>query len=211
MILDLHTHRSAPYDEGIISVTPDADFTPVPGQLYSVGLHPWESASADADTILDCVRRLASSPWVVAIGECGIDPGKGAPMYRQLLLFKRQVEISEAVGKPMILHAVKAADIILGVRRDLAATRSWVIHGFRSKPAVAQMYLRAGLWLGYGERFNADALRSTPLDRILTETDDSTLPIADILAAQAEALGIPAAEYTRIIAANTESVLENHP
>lgn len=207
MILDIHTHRAAPYPQGIVSVTPTADFEPVPGQLYSVGLHPWETDSPDADAILDRVLRLASEPWVAAIGECGADPGKGAPMYRQLLLLRRQVEISETVGKPLILHAVKSADIIIGLRRDLAATRPWAIHGFRSKPGVAQMYLRAGLWLSYGERFNADALRAKDRDRILAETDESTLPIADILASQADALGIPAAEYTTLIAANTARFL----
>lgn len=205
MLLDIHSHRAAPYPEGVISIEPTADFRPLDGQLYSPGLHPWHSDAPDA--ILDRVRQLAGQPWVVAIGECGVDPNKGAPLFRQLLQFKRQVEISETAGKPLVIHAVRTADTIIGVRKDLAATRPWAIHGFRGKPTVAQMYLRAGLWLSFGERFNPDALRSMPRDRILAETDGSTLAIDRILALHAEALGLSASEYAALIAANTARFL----
>ena len=185
MLLDIHSHRAAPYPQGVVSEEPQPGFRPLDGQSCSLGLHPWHSDSPDADAILDRVR----------------------PLYRQLLQFKRQVEISETIGKPLVIHAVKAADTIIGVRTDLAATRPWAIHGFRGKPTVAQMYLRAGLWLSFGERFNPAALRAMPRDRILAETDDSRLTIQQILALQARALGIPAAEYTAMIAANTARFL----
>lgn len=207
MLLDIHTHHAAPYPEGVISAEPAAGFGPLDGQFYSLGLHPWHSDAPEADAILDSVQQLAGQPWVAAIGECGVDPNRGAPLYRQLLQFRRQVEISETAGKPLVIHAVKAADVIIGVHSDLAATRPWAIHGFRGKPTVAGMYLRAGLWLSFGERFNPDALRAMPRDRILAETDDSALAIEQILATQAEALGIPAAEYTALIAANTARFL----
>ena len=207
MLLDIHSHRAAPYPQGVVSEEPQPGFRPLDGQSCSLGLHPWHSDSPDADAILDRVRQLAARPCVAAIGECGVDPGRGAPLYRQLLQFKRQVEISETIGKPLVIHAVKAADTIIGVRTDLAATRPWAIHGFRGKPTVAQMYLRAGLWLSFGERFNPAALRAMPRDRILAETDDSRLTIQQILALQARALGIPAAEYTAMTAANTARFL----
>ena len=41
-ILDIHTHRPAPQPEALVCVSP-ADFNPVEGQFYSVGIHPWET------------------------------------------------------------------------------------------------------------------------------------------------------------------------
>lgn len=203
MIIDLHTHRQAPYPEGIVSTEPLPDFTPADGQFYSIGLHPWHSAGTGASAILDAVERFAAQPWVAAIGECGTDPLKGAPMYEQMLDLRRQVEISEMTGKSVILHAVRSPDIIIGIRRDLLATRPWAIHGFRGKPALARMYLNAGIWLSYGPRFNTDSLRATPRDRLLAETDDSGTSIEDVLSLHARVLGMQAEEYTALIAANT--------
>lgn len=211
MLLDIHSHHSAPYPQGVVSIIPDAKFTAMDSQKYSIGLHPWHSADTDADAVLERIRMLADRPWVAAIGECGVDPAKGAPMFRQMLLFRQQVEIAEIAGKPMVIHAVKSPDVIIGVRNDLKATREWAIHGFRSKPSVAEMYLRAGLWLSYGPRFNADALRATPPDRILAETDADNSSITDVLAIQAGAMGMNTDDYTMLIADNTARFLGMNP
>mmetsp|Transcript_8501 Transcript_8501/g.7064 ORF Transcript_8501/g.7064 Transcript_8501/m.7064 type:complete len:111 (-) Transcript_8501:179-511(-) len=40
-----------------------------PGLFFTAGVHPHEVKNSDKDTILD-IRRLAASPYCVAIGEC---------------------------------------------------------------------------------------------------------------------------------------------
>lgn len=217
MIYDIHSHRMAPYPQGVIS--PDikeikeGEFSTVSctqyAQLYSIGLHPWQSGDADADALLERVALLATLPCVAAVGECGIDlvrPG-GAPLYEQMLQLRRQADIAETVGKPLVLHAVKSQEMIIGMRGDMAATRHWCVHGFRAKPSVAQMYLKAGIWLSYGELFNADSLRATPPEMLLAETDDSLLSIEEIMRRQAEVAGMPAERYFALIAANTARFL----
>lgn len=220
MIYDIHSHRKAPYPQGVIS--PEIkDFresekdggSPAPStrfpQLYSIGLHPWHSGDADADAILERVALLAALPCVAAVGECGIDlvrPGC-APLYEQMLQLRRQADIAETMGKPLVLHAVKSQEMIIGMRGDMAATRHWCVHGFRAKPSVAQMYLKAGIWLSYGELFNADSLRATPPEMLLAETDDSLLSIEEIMRRQAEVAGMPAKRYFALIAANTARFL----
>lgn len=125
-------------------------------------------------------------------------------MFRQLLVFKRHVEISESVRKPIVIHDVKGHDVIVGARRDLAPTQNWAIHGFRRKREVAAMLLRAGCWLSFGAEFNPDALRATPEDRILAETDETPVTIEEVITRLSAAYG---KDLTETIAANTRNFL----
>ena len=213
MLLDIHSHHPAPYPQGVVSIVPEADFSPSHGQKYSIGLHPWQTEENASETIIERILSMSVLPDVVAIGECGIDTRKGAPLFRQMNLFKQQVEISETVGKPVIIHCVKAQQVIIGCHKSLSATQPWVIHGFRGKPSVAEMFLRAGLWLSFGEKFNPDTLRAMPRHRILAETYTSSLPVSaphgqpSILALHAATLGLPLTDYRTLIADNTARFL----
>lgn len=205
-ILDLHTHRSAPYPEGMISLGPSG-FEPVEGQLYSVGIHPWDSMQAPSAEIIADLERVAALPCVAAIGECGYDALKGGPAFRQLQLFKKHVEISEALGKPMVIHDVKGHDIIIGLRRDLAPKQKWVVHGMRNNANVARMLLVAGLWISFGEKFNQDALKMVLQEwpeRLLVETDESQLSIEEIISNISATAGI---DLTELLEKNTKEFL----
>ena len=79
------------------------------------------------------------------------------------------------------MHDVKAHDILIGMRRDLRPTQEWLIHGFRQKPAVAEMLMRAGFRLSIGAEFNPDTLSVIPRDQLLTETDDSSVSIEEVI------------------------------
>lgn len=194
-VTDIHSHHAAPYPEGIISVSPEGVFTPVPGQYYSVGVHPWDTAGAD-DAALEArmaaVERLAAEPWVAAIGECGIDMLRGAPLFRQMNIFKRHVDLSLKVGKPLVIHCVKAHDVVIGMKKELApgaGSPLWVVHGFRGKPTVARMLAAAGIGMSLGERFNAESLQTIPPELLFAETDESKLTITQIIAALSAAAG----------------------
>ena len=53
------------------------------------------------------LERVVELPCVVAVGEVGLDALRGASLALQEFVFRRQVEISEAVGKPLVLHVVR--------------------------------------------------------------------------------------------------------
>ena len=203
MILDIHTHKCAPRPNAIVSLrTGEEAFTAelLPEQCYSVGVHPWDLADCDDSKWKD-VCALARLPQVVAIGECGVDLPRGGMMFRQLQVFRKHVELSEELHKPLIIHDVKGDDIICGLRRDLRPSQSWAVHGFRGKPVAAEALVRAGCYLSFGQKFNAETLRAVPADRILAETDESPLPIEDIISILSEARG---EDLTPIIKANSE-------
>lgn len=184
MILDVHTHHPAPQPCGIISIDiTEQEFNPLPGQVYSIGIHPWNTIEAPSEEVLTRLETLASLPEVVAIGECGIDlTPKGGPLFRQLQVFKFQAELAERLGKPLIIHDVKAHDVIVGARRDMKPRSQWVIHGFRQKPEVAEMMLRAGCMISLGSEFNPETLHRIPSNRLLAETDCSSLDITEVIA-----------------------------
>lgn len=198
-MLDIHTHKGAPQPEGVVSLRGEEEL--LPGQLYSIGLHPWDTAGEDLPLLRQHIERLAERPQVVAIGEAGIDTLRGAPMFRQLQEFKWQSELSERLGKPMIIHAVKADDIICGLRRDLSPTLPWAIHGYRGKPSAAAQLLKAGCYISFGEKFNPETLLAVPDNRILAETDESPLSIQEIILRLSETKGY---DLTPIIKANSD-------
>ena len=186
MIIDCHTHKPYPAPDAIISVSPVA-FDPMSGQKWSVGLHPWhldlfcdDSMRIKEEIWVELVAA-AADPAVAAIGECGIDIPKGGLLATQMLAFRRQALLAERLRKPLVIHSVKAHDLIVGMKRDINPQQPWVIHGFRNKPTIAAIYLDAGCFLSFGEKFNPESLDITPPDRLLAETDESELTIEDII------------------------------
>lgn len=208
ILLDTHTHHLPPYPIGIVDASahlPEVEQTPM--QLYSVGLHPWH-LSEELSPALSQIERLATLPQVVAIGEAGLDTICDTPMWLQIQAFERQALLAQTLGKPLIVHCVRTASEIAQLRKSYRATVPWIIHGFRGKPSLLRILLQAGCYISYGEHFNADSLRLTPPERLLAETDESTMPIEQIIAAIATTRSEP--DISGIIANNT-SVLFSHP
>ncbi len=179
-ILDIHTHHPAPCPGAVVCVTPE-EFNPLEGQLYSVGIHPWSTLDDISEDTWAQLEQAAVHPQVVAIGECGIDLVKGGPLYRQMQVMKRQIELSESLGKPLVVHCVHAHDIIIGLKKDLQPVQNWAVHGFRGKPTVAKMLTEKVIWLSFGDKYNDSSVRAIPVGMLLAETDESDLPISDII------------------------------
>lgn len=206
-LLDIHTHHAIPQPHGVVALRFGVDkcATIMGAQRYSVGMHPWDTVREINEEEWNELVALAKRAEVLAIGETGIDlTPRGGPMYKQLQVFKRHVDLSENICKPLIIHDVKGQDVIVGAKRDFAPTQNWAIHGFRRKPEVARMLLRSGCWLSFGADFNPDALRATPEDRILAETDESPLQIEEVITKLSAAYG---KDLTATIAANTRKFL----
>ena len=139
------------------------------------GIHPW---FCEQHT-LDGLKRLAHHlDGAVAVGECGLDFGKGrAPEDEQLKWFRPQLELAEEKDLPVILHAYKALDQLLHELRSFPRIKG-VIHSFSGSRQQAERCMEQGLCLGVGgavTRQNAMKLRTVvmqmPLEYLLLETD----------------------------------------
>ncbi len=202
-IIDIHTHHPAPRPEAVVCVEPQK-FSPLENQFYSAGIHPWSTSEEISEEMWNMLEEVCSHPHVCAIGECGIDLLKGGPLYRQMNVMKRQVEISEKLGKPLIIHCVRAHDIIIGMKKDLKPTQNWLVHGFRGKPTVARMLTDAGIWLSFNDKFNSAVIEGMPLEVMLAETDESDTPIEEIIASLSSCRGV---DLTEQIINNSASFL----
>lgn len=197
MILDIHTHKAPPQSHSLVNIraTEENIFSvnnalrQFEGQSYSIGLHPWDITVFPGEDFWQEFENVAKEVNVKAIGECGVDLVKPVPMYLQLQVFNRQIEIAEKIGKPVLIHAVKGSDIICGLRRDLKPKMPWAVHGFRGKPQAALQLIKAGCYLSFGENFNSDTLNCIPEERILAETDESALDICQIIGRLSQARG----------------------
>ena len=137
MILDVHCHTVDNVKPHSIINADLHSFNPQNGQHYSIGLHPWDINHCDINEAMNAVARYSSLPSVVAIGETGIDLLKGGALHQQIDIFMQHVNISEESGKPLIIHCVKAHDIISEIRKRISPKMDWIIHGFRNKPSIA--------------------------------------------------------------------------
>lgn len=195
-ILDIHTHHDAPQPGAVINVTAEK-FSTVPNQLYSVGIHPWETNKDISEESWKLFAETCRHPQVVAIGECGIDLVKGGPLFRQMQVMKRQIDLSEELRKPLVIHNVHAHDIIIGMKKDIKPSMPWLVHGFRGKPTVARMLADAGIWMSFNDRFNDAAIPQVPVELMMAETDESDTPIQDIITALSALKGYDLTEIGR--------------
>lgn len=155
-----------------------------PGYTYSVGVHPWDADSFD----LRALEEAAAHEAVAAIGETGLDTLRGPSLEVQEHVFRAHVNISESLGKPLVIHCVKAFDRLMALKKELKPTQLWIIHGFRGKPQQAGQLLRAGFHLSFGPNFNPDTARVIPSDRLYIETDDSPVALQAVASAVQKAL-----------------------
>lgn len=199
-LIDLHTHNSN--SDADIYILNSNDNIATHAEHISVGLHPW-SIDERWEERMQEIATIATCKRVRAIGECGIDLVKSkSTVTLQTEILQRHIELSERLRKPLILHAVKGQEIILNLRRTMRPQQAWIIHGFRGKPQQAAQYTAAGLYLSFGEHCNSDALAATPLDKLLIESDESRLPIAEIYKKAADILELPQEKLAAVVEEN---------
>lgn len=171
---------------------------------FSCGVHPWYSE--DAKPQLKFLKEIAGDPRIVAVGEAGLDKLKGPELKIQQTVFERQVELSEQLQKPLIIHCVKAWDELLHIKKMYRPQQPWIIHGYKGKVDLAKQLLSHGFFFSVNDRFNEEAIREIPLDRLFCETDTSEISIEEIYNEVANTLNMPVEELASQIEANVKQV-----
>ncbi len=164
---NIHAHDAPPSDDTVLSVRPGETLDPQ--GFYSIGIHPWDTPTPE-EALRVLEHSASENETVVAIGECGLDALRGAPLDQQEEVFVAQVRIAEKLGLPLIIHCVRALDRLLRLRK-LHPGGQWVLHGFRGKPSTARQLLAAGIDLSFGPIRNPEAFAATPPGHRFLETD----------------------------------------
>lgn len=183
-------------------------YQPRNGQKLVVGLHPWDTRETEMFECFSILSQAIADPHVVAIGEIGIDPLHGASVPRQEQLLGYLLFAACEARMPVVFHIVRRYDILLRMKKLFNPAASWAVHGFRSKPEVAQKLAEAGIYMSVGPKFNADTVRMIPRNLLLLETDQ--LPdseIEKVIEAVAKARGISATTLASIARENLRTFL----
>lgn len=143
----------------------------------SVGIHPGHAHEARDDDLI-ALRRLAEDPFVVAIGETGLDYfHKPFDAVVQERFFRRQIALALDLNKPLVIHSRDAADDTLKVLSDYPTARC-VFHCFTGTADEASRILARGYMLSFTgpvtykkNQLLREIARSVPDDRIMVETD----------------------------------------
>jgi TatD DNase family protein len=160
------------------------------GVVAVVGWHPTEANEAPEDLRL-ALRKLASHPKVVAIGETGLDyyrlpshkpEGTAAEDERykqnQARIFEQHLEVAAEAGLNCVVHQRDALEDTLALMKKFAGRVRGQFHCFANDAATMQRIVAMGSLVSFtgiltfknGQNIR-DTLAATPLDRFMLETD----------------------------------------
>tara|TARA_R110001592_G_scaffold363248_6_gene682342 strand:- start:41487 stop:42299 length:813 start_codon:yes stop_codon:yes gene_type:complete len=144
------------------------------------GIHPHEAAAYD-DQVEALIRKQASDPRILAIGEIGLDYHYDhADRAVQRTVFEGQLQLAVELDMPVVIHTREADEDTRDILRAFSPLlkRKGVLHSFTSGLPLAEYCLGEGFTLGFNgiATFNsADNVRAvvnaTPIEQILLETD----------------------------------------
>lgn len=152
----------------------------------SVGVHPDSAPLKLSEIAVEDLVRATQNPFVVAIGECGLDYHYGAEYKKeQKEMFARHVEAAGISGLPLMIHQREAEDDMLKILREgkkkyphLKA----VIHCFTSNQNFADAVYELGFYISASGIITfksasdiAEVFKGYDIHKILVETDSPYL------------------------------------
>ncbi len=206
MIIDTHVHLDDKrYDEDLDSVIKRAHENGVRGALipgadpkdlqkaidiceryeniyFAVGVHPYHAKEFD----IDYLKRFASHPKCIAVGECGLDyfrlskddKAKGIEKKLQKDIFIAQIRLAIELKKPLIVHIREASydskEILIN---ENAREVGGVLHCYNASEILLELD-KYGFYFGIGGVITfknakklVEILPKIPLQKIILETD----------------------------------------
>ncbi|GGB49252.1 YchF/TatD family DNA exonuclease [Shewanella inventionis] len=149
--------------------------------FLSSGVHPLD---VQEGLNIDDIKRFASDPRVVAIGETGLDYFySNDTKALQQSCFEQQIALAVDVNKPLIVHTRDAREDTINMLKSGHADKvGGVLHCFTENWEMAKAAIDLGFYIsvsGIVTFKNAGELRSVirkvPKDRLLVETDSPYL------------------------------------
>lgn len=157
--------------------------------LAAVAIHPNDAPAyaeqgvlggVGLEAAIDAIDELAAHQRTRAIGETGLDFFRTAPEQQppQFEAFEAHIALAKKHGIALQIHDREAHHAVLETLARVGAPERTVFHCFSGDRAMARTCADAGYHLSFAGNVtfkNAqnlrDALKVTPLDRILVETD----------------------------------------
>jgi TatD DNase family protein len=148
--------------------------------VCTVGVHPHHASEWQAD-YRENLKTLASSEFVRAIGETGLDFNRDfSPRDQQIDVFHQQLELACELNKPVFTHQRDAHDSFIEILREYRDHLSQiVVHCFTDNKAALDDCLDLDCHIGVtgwicDERRGAELqqlVKYIPTNRMMIETD----------------------------------------
>jgi TatD DNase family protein len=180
-VIDAHNHLPGPglrmVSVGIDPETCTATLAATerfPDVYAAIGCHPNNAALLDEAQL----RRDASHPRCVAVGETGLDYYRDhCPRDAQRRAFEFQVTLARELDKALVIHTRDATGDTLALLHEQAEGLRVMLHCF-SMPDRLDECIDAGWWISFAGNVtypaNEDLARAAervPPERLLVETD----------------------------------------
>ena len=185
--IDIHTHNPR---EDVLSPT-------------MAGIHPWQAEEG---------AKLPDFSNCDIVGETGLDYACEVDRDRQKELFHKHLERARQLGKPVVLHVVRALNDTLSILSEFKEIKGVVFHGFIGSKEQAAECIKRGYYLSFGERSlrspkTREVIAKMPQNLLFCETDDNTsVAIEEIYRSVAEIRGTTPEELLRTIEDNYKNL-----
>ena len=183
------------------------------------GLHPWAAAEGGwLEKLEEFLRRCPRA----AVGEIGLDGVKDLPGQEEN--FSAQLQLAARFCRPAVIHCVKSWGRMLELLKK-AGLPGFMLHAYGGSPEMIKDLAALGGYFSFGGELTDPkraklraALAAVPRDRLLLETESpepdapgwraGPAGIAEVTAAAAAELGLPAGELADITYENAVRFLK---
>lgn len=205
---DFHTHHEGrPY-----SICQAGKNTIETETHLSLGIHPWEVVLNWEKDFEKIKQKSVQNLRVLALGESGFDRLKGPQISLQKEAFFAQANLATRLEIPLILHCVKAHDLLLEYLKSEKNPPNMIWHGWNQKPELASQLLPFPIYFSFGKQVlhpesnSAKWLTICPINRVFFETDDSELKIESIYQSASLSLQLPVARLAEQVVKNWNAI-----
>ncbi|MBN2605489.1 MAG: TatD family hydrolase [Bacilli bacterium] len=147
----------------------------------TVGFHPTEAKNV-TNNDFELLSKQLEHKKVVGVGECGLDfYWDKENIEKQIEVFQRQIELSLAINKPLIIHMRDASEATYNVLSEYDRLKG-IMHCYSGSPEMAEMFIKLGLHISLGGPVTfhngvkpKEVAVMVPIDRLLVETDSPYL------------------------------------
>lgn len=205
---DFHTH----HEGQLYAICQAGKYTTETETHLSLGIHPWEVAINWESDFEKIKQEAVQNPRVLAIGESGFDRLKGPEISLQKAAFYAQASLAAQLEIPLILHCVKAHDLLMEYLKSTKKPPVIIWHGWNQKPELAKQLLPFPVFFSFGKQLllpGSNAVQwlvACPITRIFFETDDSELEIGSIYQRASLILQLPEAVLAERVVANWNAI-----
>ena len=179
-----------------------------------VGVHPWDSASADCAATCASLRAALAAGVARGVGEIGLDRLRERDISETMrAIFEAQLAVAAACGCPVVLHGAKCwGQVVAAVRRLPSRPTGLLFHGFSRSAGLIADIAALGGFISVGPAVLNDhavnyreLVKAIPDSCLLVETDrteDGGVSVREVLEKAAALRGVTSAALEALTDAN---------